>query len=87
MDQPKFRTPEGEVDIPRWIEECLFGADGLTEFEKQVGPSWFDGWQERYITARWIVRCLGDPQCKGAREMVLALMARHKIEVTKEVPQ
>lgn len=85
MDQPKFLTSEGEFDVPRWIEECLYGAGGLTDFEKQAGPSWFEGWKDRYMAARWIVRCLGDPRCDGAREMVLSLMARHGIAVREEV--
>jgi hypothetical protein len=85
MDQPMFLTSEGEIDIPRWINYFLEEPGGLRDFEDHEIVVWPEGWTDRYVAAEWIVRCLGNPRCEGAREMVLSLMARHGIAVGEEV--
>jgi hypothetical protein len=85
MSQKNLNTSKHEIDIQCWINDLLEEPGGLRDYEDHEIVVWPEGRTDRYIAAEWIVRCLGNPRCEGAREIVLRLMARHGIVAGEEL--
>lgn len=62
------------ININRW---CAGLADAYREFE-QVEMAMYPSADDRdQALVEWVVRCLGNPDCEGASDVVALLAERH----------
>lgn len=69
---------ECAFNIAEWVDRQVVGPGGMDDYEAHELVIWHV--PDRIATARWIVRCLGNPRNEGSREVVMALMRRHEVE-------
>lgn len=71
--------PENEIE--KWIDQVINGSGGMKSFERHE-----TGGLERpnrETVAEWIIRCLGNPDCKGSKDVLKLINEKRKQNPTK----
>lgn len=67
-------SKQTEFDIEKWIKEAMEGPGGMRDFDRREHPIYHCS--RRIAAASWIVRCLANPKCEGADDMLKAIIAQ-----------
>lgn len=62
--------------IEEWTERIIEGPGGLNAFEEREMVEFHIS--DRLAACRWTVRCLANPDCKGAAEVMDAIQRRRE---------
>jgi hypothetical protein len=59
-------------DIKTWVHDIIDGVGGLHDYERYEMP--VETMPHDEAVAVWVIRCLGNPNCAGADEVLQAII-------------
>jgi len=62
--------------ISEWCEKVIEGCGGMNDFEKYELVVWNE--PERIATAKWVIRCLANPESEGSEYVLNEIIERRK---------
>lgn len=63
-------------DIYQWTYDIIEDPTGFNAFEAREWPIY--DVPDRVAVARWVVRCLANPNCEGSEEVLKMIVDRRK---------
>lgn len=62
------------MDIQNWVNQVIKGPGGFLSWEDHEIPTYHNTREEQI--AAFVLRCLANPDCKGSREVLEAIMEK-----------
>lgn len=73
-------------ELNKWCENIIGGSGGLHDFESREPVDFGRGKKRRDLeVAKWVLRCLGNPQSEEAKRVVRRLMVRHGLPRLEDI--